>query len=102
VVALPGSLTLKIFTTVNVPVTVTNAGNCPETVHLTLTAQAGLTTGTVGAQTTSIAPGTSQVLNFTYNVPLALQVTFTASAPLSGDSVPANNTATHTYTTTVL
>jgi hypothetical protein len=87
---------------VNVPVTVTNAGNCPETAHVTLEAKALLTSGVVGAQTASIAPGTSQVVNFTYNVPLALEVTFTASAPLSGDTAPANNTATHTYPTTVL
>ena len=102
VVSLPGSLTLKIFSTVNVPVTVTNAGNCPENAHLTLSAVAGLTSGVVGVQNAALAPGQSQVLNFTYNVPLALQVTFTASAPLSGDSVPANNTAVRTYPTTVL
>jgi hypothetical protein len=41
-------------------------------------------------------------VNFSYNVPLALQVTFTATAPLSGDSVPANNTASQTYPTSVL
>jgi len=69
---------------------------------VTLSAVAGLTSGVVGVQNAALAPGTSQVLNFTYNVPLALQVTFTASAPLGGDSAPANNTATHTYPTTVL
>ena len=102
VVSLPASLTLKIFSNVNVPVTVTNAGNCPENAHVTLSAQAGLTQGVVGVQNAALAPGSSTVLNFSYNVPLALQITFTASAPLGGDSVPANNTATRTYSTTVL
>jgi hypothetical protein len=87
---------------VNVPVTVTNAGNCTDIAHLTLTAKAGLTQGQVGVQSATLAPGASTVMNFPYNVPLALEVTFTATAPLSGDSAPANNTASHTYPTTVL
>jgi hypothetical protein len=82
---------------VGVMVVVTNAGNCTDSALVTLT-------GTINysaSQGATVAPGASQTLVFQYPVPVRLNVTLTASAPLGGDVTPANNSDTKTYPTTI-
>ena len=99
VVQLPASQPpMKIGNTVSVMVVVTNAGNCKDSALVTLS-------GTItysASQGTTLAPGASQTLLFPYTVPVRTSVTLTASAHLSGDATPANNSDTKTYATTVL
>jgi len=99
VVQLPASQpSMKLASFVKVYVIVTNAGNCAETATVTLS-------GTINyeaQQITTVVPGGSQTLFFDYTVPVRLEVTLTASAPVAGDATPANNSDTKTYPTTVL
>ena len=89
---------MKVASFVKISVIVTNAGNCVETGSVTLSG----TINYFSRQAITVAPGTSQTLLFDYTVPVRLEVTLTASAPLAGDVTPANNTDTKTYPTTVL
>jgi hypothetical protein len=99
VVQLPASQSsMKVASFVKVSVIVTNAGNCVETAIVTLSG----TINYVSQQTTTVAPGGSQTLLFDYTVPVRLEVTLTANAPVAGDATPANNSDTKTYPTTVL